>query len=60
MRCGQPLGRLWLWELGRWLPDKWCSDECYQAEQKREEAASIAAVRARRARAEATEHGRAA
>lgn len=52
VRCGQPLRRLWLWELGRWLPDKWCSDECYQAEQQREEAAARAEIIARRKAAE--------
>ena len=50
-RCGQPLARLWLWELGRWQPDKWCSDECYRAEQQSEDARRIADVRARRVRA---------
>ena len=49
VRCEQKLGRLWLWEIGRWQPDKWCSDECYQAEQKREDAQRIAAIRTRRA-----------
>lgn len=57
VRCGQRLGRLWLWELGRWQADKWCSDECYKAEQQNEVAQRIAEIRTRRAaRQEGTTH----
>lgn len=50
-RCGQKLGRLWLWEFGRWLADRWCSDTCYQAEQQSHDARAKAAIMARRASA---------
>ena len=49
--CGQALPRLWLWEIGQWLPLRWCCDECYTKAIQREEARQRAAILARRQRA---------
>lgn len=49
--CGQPLTRLWRWEIGQWLAERWCCDECYSTATQREEARSRAEILARRQRA---------
>lgn len=49
--CGQRLLRLWRWEIGQWLAERWCCDDCYRKAIEREEAQARAAIRARRAAA---------
>lgn len=46
--CGQKLPRLWRWEIGQWLPERWCCDECCSSATGREEARHRAAILARR------------
>lgn len=52
--CGTTLQRLWMWEINRWIADRWCHGECHSRALTDCTQRAAAESRARRAAAEAT------